>query len=86
MMDAVVTMDKRIDHLQEGIELLQKEFEEVQDNSRSQGMKFQIHDKSIKLLDEQYLEVRKDLEKYTMMAKEQQKCMTNPLPETSCHV
>lgn len=52
MTDAVVTMDEGIDHLQEGIELLEKEFEEIQDNSRSQGMKFQIHDKRIELLDE----------------------------------
>ena len=79
MTDAVVTMDERRDHLQEGIELLQKEFEEVQDNSRSQGMKFQIDNKRIELLDEQHLEVRKDLEKYTMMAKEQQKCMMETL-------
>ena len=66
MTDAVVTIDERIDHLQEGIELLQKEFEEVQDNSQSQAIEF---------LDEQHLKVRKDLEKYTTMAKEQQKCM-----------
>ena len=79
MTDAGVTMDERIDHLQEGIELLQKEFEEVQDNSQSQGMKFQIHDKRIELLDEQHLEVRKDLENYTTMAKEQQKCMMDTL-------
>ena len=69
MTDAGVTMDERIDHLQEGIELLQKEFEEVQDNSQSQGMKFEIHDKRIELLDEQHLEVRKDLDNYKTMVK-----------------
>ena len=72
MTDAVVMMDERIDHLQE-------EFEEVQDNSRSQGIKYQIHDKRIELLDEQHLEVRKDLENYTTMVKEQQKCMMETL-------